>query len=1063
VRPATGSGNIDCKADMAGRDPDKKRYGSIPPQREALEAEAEVLRHWDEHDIFRRSVDERPEENNFVFFEGPPTANGRPGVHHAMSRTIKDLVCRYRTMKGERVVRKAGWDTHGLPVEIEVEKMLGLDGKDQIEEYGVDRFNKECYKSVFKYLDEWHDFTRKLGYWLDLDDPYVTCRNEYIESVWWILKQFWDQDMLYEGHKIIPYCARCGTSLSSHEVSQGYKDVADPSIFIKLKLTGEDAYFLVWTTTPWTLISNVALAVGPEHDYARVSHRGETLILAAELLRVLDGEYEILGKVKGHELVGKTYEPCFPWFKDEENAFRVIAAEFVTLTDGTGIVHIAPAFGEDDYIAGMEQGLPFVQPVDAEGKFTPEITKWAGRFIKDADPEIIEDLHERGILYRAEKYEHSYPFCWRCDSPLIYYARRSWYIKTTAYKDLLIEANSKVHWYPPEVGENRFARWLEGNVDWALSRERSGGTPLNIWTCDSCGEKYCIGDLTELRSISEQFPEDYDLHKPFIDDLDVGCPECGGKMTRVPEVIDCWFDSGAMPFAQYHYPMENMDLFKKQYPAEFISEGVDQSRGWFYSLLAIGAFLTKQSPYKRCLPHGMILDRDGQKMSKSKGNAVFASDVLASDGADSLRWYLMISGAPYLPKRFDLEAMRDNANKFLGTLRNLYSFFAMYAEIDGFEPAGEMKSENLIDRWVLSRFNSTVHEVTAALDEYELTRAARSIQTFVIDELSNWYLRRCRRRFWKNEMSGDKLAAYETFYMVLEGVTRLAAPFVPFLSEAIWQRLRGEAGKSGSVHLEPYPVSNGAMIDEELEKNMAGVLKAVTTGRAVRNKAAIKVRTPLARMLVHGKYHDVTEWTKDEELRGLVLDELNVKAIETIDDTGDLIRMSVRPEYSVLGKRFGRNMKAAAAALEGLGAGKVLELVEKGQVSVEIDGRAEEISLEEVKVESETAEGFESESEGDLTVILDTDLTDELRREGTARDLVNRIQNFRKESGFEVSDRIELAWRGPDEIKHVFEEYRDHICSETLVESLLEGEQDWDNSTSFDLDGFDIDLWVKLA
>ncbi len=1048
---------------MAENREDAKRYTAIPPQREALKAEEEVLRHWDENDIFKRSIDERPVEKSFVFYEGPPTANGRPGVHHAMSRTIKDLVCRFRTMKGERVVRKAGWDTHGLPVEIEVEKMLGLDGKDQIEEYGVDKFNKQCYKSVFKYLDEWHDFTHKLGYWLDLDNPYVTCTNEYIESVWWILKQFWDQDMLYEGHKIIPYCARCGTSLSSHEVSQGYKDVADPSIFIKLKLTDEDAYFLVWTTTPWTLISNVALAVGPEYDYARVSHNGDTLILAKELLTVLDGEYEILGTVKGHELVDKTYEPCFPWFVEEEGGFRVIGAEFVTLSDGTGIVHMAPAFGEDDYIAGIQEGLPFVQPVDAEGKFTPEITQWAGKFIKDADPEIIEDLRERGILYRAETHEHSYPFCWRCDSPLIYYARRSWFIRTTAFKDLMIEENKKVQWYPPEVGENRFARWLEGNIDWALSRERYWGTPLNIWTCDSCEEKYCIGDLTELKSISEQFPEDYDLHKPFIDDLDVGCPECGGKMTRVPEVIDCWFDSGAMPFAQYHYPMENMDVFKQQYPAEFISEGVDQSRGWFYSLLAIGAFLTKKSPYKRCLPHGMILDREGQKMSKSKGNAVFAMDVLGSDGADSLRWYLMISGAPYLPKRFDLEAMRDNANKFLGTLRNLYSFFAMYAEIDGFEPSGDVKSDNLIDRWILSRFNSTVHDVTAALDEYEMTRAARSIQTFVIDELSNWYLRRCRRRFWKNEMSGDKLAAYETFYTVLEGVTRLAAPFVPFLTEAVWQRLRGEAGKAGSVHLEPYPTADNSMIDEQLEKNMAGVLKTVTTGRAVRNKAAIKVRTPLARMLVHGKYHDVTGWTKDEELSGLVLDELNVKAIEIIEDTGELIRMSVKPEYSVLGKRFGKNMKAAASVLEGLGAESVVELVEKGSVSVEIDGKKEDVTLEEVRVESETAEGFESESEGDLTIILDTKLTDELRREGTARDLVNRIQNFRKESGFEVGDRILLAWRGPDDIKQVFEGYRDHICSETLVENLLEGEQDWENTTSFELDGFEIDLWVKLA
>ncbi|HER44426.1 MAG TPA: isoleucine--tRNA ligase, partial [Candidatus Eisenbacteria bacterium] len=559
--------------------------------------------------------------------------------------------------------RKAGWDTHGLPVEIEVEHTLGLDGKDQIEEYGVAAFNAECRKSVFRYLDEWHDFTRRLGYWLDLDEPYVTCTNEYIESVWWILKQFWDQDMLYEGHKIVPYCPRCGTSLSSHEVSQGYRDVSDPSIFIKLKIPGDDASFLVWTTTPWTLVSNVALAVGPEYDYVRVRHGGEELILAEALLDVLEGPREILASMKGRELVGRRYEPCFPFFAGTEGAFRVIAADFVTLSDGTGIVHVAPAFGEDDYRAGREEGLPFIQPVDAEGRFTAEIPPWAGLFIKEADPRIIEDLDSRGILYRSATIEHSYPFCWRCDSPLVYYARRSWYIRTTAFKDLLIEANGKVEWFPPELGENRFARWLEGNIDWALSRERYWGTPLNIWTCGSCEEKFCIGSVEELRSISEPIPGDFDLHKPFIDDLDVGCPVCGGRMTRVSEVIDCWFDSGSMPFAQYHYPHENMDIFREQYPAEFISEGVDQTRGWFYSLLAIGAFLTKESPYRRCLPHGMVLDRDGQKMSKSRGNAVFASDALAADGADALRWYLMTSGAPYLPKRYDQDALRDAANK----------------------------------------------------------------------------------------------------------------------------------------------------------------------------------------------------------------------------------------------------------------------------------------------------------------------------------------------------------------------------------------------------------------
>ncbi len=1045
---------------------DGKKYGSIPPQQDAIEIEARILAFWDENDIFRRSIEERDAAKPFIFYEGPPTANGRPGVHHAMSRTIKDIVCRYRTMKGCRVERKAGWDTHGLPVEIEVEHTLGLDGKDQIEKYGVAQFNRECRKSVFKYLDEWHEFTRKLGFWLDLEDPYVTCTNEYIESVWWILKQFWDQDMLYEGHKIVPYCPRCGTSLSSHEVSQGYKDVSDPSIFIKLKVKDKEEYFLVWTTTPWTLISNVALAVGREFDYVRVRHRGEVLILAEALIGVLDGEVEVLEKVKGRDLVGTRYEPCYPYFKDAEGGFRVIEADFVTLSDGTGIVHTAPAFGEDDYQAGLAEKLPFVQPVDPGGRFTPEIEKWAGRFIKDCDPEIIEDLRERNILYKSMEMTHSYPFCWRCDSPLIYYARRSWYIKTTAFKDLLIEANGKVEWFPPEVGENRFARWLEGNVDWALSRERYWGTPLNIWTCDACGEKYCIGDLSELRSISEPFPEEFDLHKPFIDDLDVGCPECGGKMTRAAEVIDCWFDSGAMPFAQQHYPMENMAKFKDQYPAEFISEGVDQSRGWFYSLLVIGAFLTKQSPYRRCLPHGMVLDKEGQKMSKSKGNAVFASDVLKSDGADSLRWYLMTSGAPYLPKRFDLDTMRDGANKFHGTLRNLYNFFAMYAEIDGFEPAGKPDRSNLIDRWILSRYNTTVRDVTAALESYEMTRAARSIQSFVIDELSNWYLRRCRRRFWKNDMSGDKVAAYETFYSVIEGITRLAAPFIPFLSEAIYQELHGGAGpgrQADSVHLSEYPVADESMIDEQLETNMAGLRRAVTTGRAVRNKVGIKVRTPLARMFVHAAHGEETEWTGDGELSALVLEELNVKEASAIESIDEFISMSVKPEYSLLGKRFGKRMKDAAAALEALDTKKVKQLAAGGEISIDIGGTKEIITSDDVQIVQDTAEGFASETEGDLTVILDTKLTMELLQEGMARDLVNRIQNLRKDSGFEVSDRIELSYESTPEVSEVFEKFREHICSETLAETLYKGEKDWQYSTEFKLDDNNVMLWVKLA
>jgi len=1042
-------------------------YRALPPQHEAIETESEVLAFWERGRIFPRSIEERPADKPFVFYEGPPTANGRPGVHHAMSRTIKDLVCRYKTMRGHRVVRKAGWDTHGLPVEIEVEHKLGLDGKDQIEKYGIEAFNEECRKSVFTYLDEWHEFTRKLGFWLDLDDPYVTFHNEYIESVWWILKQFWDQDMLYEGHKIVPYCPRCGTSLSSHEVSQGYKEVSDPSIFIKLKVVDEEACFLVWTTTPWTLLSNVAIAVGPSFDYVRVRHRGQALILAEALLPVLDGEYEIVETFKGRELVGKRYEPCFPYFADAEGGFRVIGGEFVVLTEGTGIVHIAPAFGEDDYQVGQAEGLPFVQCVNAEGRFTGEAGEWAGRFIKDADPDIIKDLDRRGILYKAAEVVHSYPFCWRCQSPLVYYARRSWYIKTTAFKDLLIEANSKVEWYPPEVGENRFARWLEGNVDWALSRERYWGTPLNIWTCESCGEKYCIGGVDELRSISEAFPEEYDLHRPFIDDLDVGCPECGGRMRRVPEVIDCWFDSGSMPFAQYHYPMENMDLFREQYPADFISEGVEQSRGWFYSLLVIGAFLTKQSPYRRVLPHGLILDVDAQKMSKSRGNAVFASDVLRSEGADALRWYMIAGGAPYLPKRFDPNALKDLANKFLGTFRNLYNFYALYAGIDRFVPEGGGKtSPHLLDRWILSRFNSTVGEVTEALDKYELNRATRAIQGFVIDELSNWYLRRSRRRFWKNEMSDDKLGAYETFSRVLEGVARLTAPFIPFLSEAVYLGLRypgAEPDGSRSVHLEDFPVLDESSVDRELERRMAGVLRAVTVGRAVRNKAAIKVRTPLKEMLVHAPSERDLDWMRDPELAALVADELNVKKITSIDDTKSYITHQVKPDFAQLGKRLGKKMKTAAAALGNLADMDISSLLETGEVAIEVDDEKEIIKLEEVQILQRVEEGFAAESEGGLTVILDTRLTPELVREGIARDIINRIQNFRKESGLEVSDRIALSFEASGEIDQVFESYGDHICSETLAEKLEKGEKDWHFNTALTLNDTEVRLWMKKA
>ncbi len=1044
----------------------KEIYEDLPPLNEVVATEEEVLKYWDEHGVFRKSLEQNPAETPFVFYEGPPTANGRPGVHHAMSRTIKDTICRFKTMQGFRVERKAGWDTHGLPVEIEVEKKLGLDGKEQIEKHGVTDFNKECRESVFKYLDEWHEFTRRLGFWLDLDNPYITCTNEYIESVWWILKQFWDQDLLYEGHKIVPYCPRCGTSLSSHEVSQGYKDVTDPSIYFKLRIKGEDASFLVWTTTPWTLLSNVALAVGPEYKYVKVKNNGDIIILAEALTTVLDGEFEVLEKFDGKKLVGKEYQPCFPYFENAEGGFRVIAADFVTLTDGTGIVHVAPAFGEDDYRAGKVENLPFIQPVDKEGKFTEEIEPWAGSFVKSCDREIIEDLNKRGILYRSEEITHSYPFCWRCDSALLYYARRSWYIKTTAFKDLLIEANSKIEWYPPEVGENRFAKWLEGNVDWALSRERYWGTPLNIWVCDSCKEKYCVGDVDELKSISKNFPEDFNLHKPFVDELDVQCPKCGEGMTRVPEVIDCWFDSGAMPFAQHHYPIENKELFESQYPAEFISEGVDQSRGWFYSLLVIGVFLKKQSPYRRCLPHGMVLDANGQKMSKSRGNAVYASEALGSYGADALRWFLMISGAPHLAKRFDPEALKDAANRFIGTFRNLYTFFAMYARLDGFVPTGEIESDNLIDKWLLSVYHSTIKEVTEAFDAYDINKAGRKLSSFVVNELSNWYLRRCRRRFWKNEMSGDKRAAYETYYTVLSGVTRLMAPIVPFISESVYLRLhgyRGEGEESLSVHLQSYPTFDEGIIDREVERKMREVLQVVIAGRAARNKAGIKVRTPLSELLVYSAVSGKLDWLDDKEYTALVHDELNVKKISRIESTDDYISLTAKPEYSLLGKRFGKNIKEVSRVIGELSKTQLKKLESAGEISVDIEGKREQFEAQEIKVFRQTVENFEVETEDEMTAVLNTMLTSELIREGMARDIVNRVQNLRKDSGFEVSDRIVLSYEADEEVKKVFTEFNGYIRNETLTESIDSGTKDWPFAVEFKLNNFNVALWTKLA
>ncbi len=1049
-------------------------YPKLKSAADAAGAERDVLALWDRGNVFRRSVDERPEDRPWVFYEGPPTANGRPGVHHVIARLCKDAVCRYRTMRGYRVVRKAGWDTHGLPVEIEVENELGIRHKDEIEAFGVAEFNRRCRESVFRYEKDWVEFTRRIGYWLDMDHPYVTCDNRYVESVWHILKRFFDAGLVYEGHKIVPYCPRCETSLSSHEVSQGYRDTKDPSVYVRFRRRGADESFLVWTTTPWTLISNVALAVGPEHEYVRVRHGDETLVLAAALAdRALEGDYEVLERMRGADLVGETYEPLFDFFADTEGAFRVVPGDFVSLEDGTGIVHIAPAFGEDDYRLHQEHGLPIIQAVTPSGTFPDEITPWAGRFIKDADPDIIRNLDERGLLYRAGKVEHSYPFCWRCHTPLIYYARRSWYIRTTEFRDRMIEANRSVTWIPPEVGEYRFGNWLENNVDWSLSRERYWGTPLNIWRCTSCDAVDAIGSIDELRERATAMPEgELDLHRPWVDGVEIACPKCGAAMRRVREVIDVWFDSGSMPFAQYHWPWDEEGMFEKQFPADFIAEGIDQCRGWFYSLLAISVFLKGESPYRRCLTTELILDRHGQKMSKSRGNAVDPWEVLDDEGADAMRWYLTVTSPPWTPTRFDRDGIRETSRRMFDTLRNVYQFFALYAGIDGWTPDDETPTElQLLDRWILSRYHTLVGEVTRWMDACDLTRAARAVQTFVIDEVSNWYVRRSRRRFWKGPIGPDKAAAYRTLWTVLDGVARLVAPIAPFVAEELYLALRGTtpeaADGSASVHLEPFPEPDAGAVDEALERRMNLALAVTALGRAARNAAKVRTRQPLRRIVVHAADAEALDALMgDEAIAALVRDELNVKAIERTDDVRTIAVLRARPAFPALGRRFGRRVPRIAEAIGALDADALAAFDRDGEVTVTVDGESIVLGREELGVEIEPAEGFAAARDRDVTVGLDLSLDEALRREGAARELVNRIQNARKRAGLEVTDRIRLDYAG-EGAEWVFSQWGELIARETLAASWtgLEGDPGEAAlaSVELDFDGRPARVWLHRA
>lgn len=1001
--------------------------------------EEKILDFWRREHIFEKSIKQREGAPDYVFYEGPPTANGMPHAGHVLTRVVKDLIPRYKTMLGYRVNRKAGWDTHGLPVELEVEKQLGISGKPQIESYGVEDFIKKCKNSVFTYEQEWRKMTERVGFWIDMDDPYVTYHNTYIESVWWALKQIWEKGLLYKGNKVVPYCPRCGTSLSSHEVAQGYEEVEDPSVFVKFPVRSEEnTYLMAWTTTPWTLPSNVALAVKPDYTYVKVEHNGEYLILAEGRLGVLEGEYTVLEKYLGKDLEGMKYEPIFPFFEEyRDKAYYVVLADYVTLDDGTGIVHIAPAFGEEDSRVGQKYDLPALNPVDAQGKFTDVVAPWKGVFVKEADNGIIKDLKQRNILYKSMKYRHSYPFCWRCDTPLLYYGRSSWFIKTTAVRDELLKINDNIGWHPEHIKEGRFGNFLENVIDWCLSRERYWGTPLNIWICDSCGKQHAVGSIEELRTMSKNpVAEDIELHKPYVDEVVLKCPHCGGDMKRVPEVIDCWFDSGSMPFAQFHYPFENKEFFEKHFPADFISEAIDQTRGWFYSLLVISTLLFGKSPYKNVLVMGHVLDEHGQKMSKHKGNVLDPWKVLNEQGADAMRWYLYVASPPWSPSRFYQNAVSEAQRKFLGTLWNVYSFFVLYANIDGFDPKNyslEPAQRSEMDRWMLSKLNSVNKKVRISLDSLDITGAARTLEELV-DDLSNWYVRRCRERYWKSGMDNDKIAAYLTLYEALVTIAKLAAPFVPFMTEEIYQNLVKSVYDNvpESIHLCIYPEVNESLIDETLEHKMALARKIVELGRAARNKGKVKNRQPLQKMMVQLRN------PKDEDLLSdlsdIIKEELNIKEIEYIHVAEQYFTYTVKPRFDLLGPKYGKLMSGIARAIAQANATELINKArEEGQVVLEVNGQNITIAENELDIRAQDKEGFCAEGEGGYYVVLDTTITKELMLEGVARELTSKIQNMRKDAGFEVEDKIYLYVSGDSIINEVMEKFGTEIKTDTLA------------------------------
>lgn len=1045
-------------------------YKKVDPNLNFVEREKKIGEFWKENDIFRKSIDERKEGEVYTFYDGPPTANGKPHIGHVLTRVIKDMIPRYRTMKGYKVLRKAGWDTHGLPVELEVEKKLGLDGKDQIEKYGLEPFIEQCKESVWKYKGMWEDFSQTVGFWADMDDPYVTYDNNFIESEWWALKKIWERGLLYKGHKIVPYCPRCGTPLSSHEVAQGYKDVKERSAIVRFKLKDEDAYVLAWTTTPWTLPSNVALCVNPNETYAKVKAAdGYTYYMAEALLDSILGKlktddapaYEILERYTGSELEYKEYEPLYDFVKpicekQHKRSHIILCDDYVTLTDGTGVVHQAPAFGEDDARVGRKYDIAFVQLVNEKGEMTKE-TPWAGTFVKKADAPILEDLDKRGLLYGAPKFEHSYPHCWRCDTPLIYYARETWFIKMTAVKDDLIRNNKTINWIPKSIGDGRFGSWLENVQDWGLSRNRYWGTPLNIWECE-CGEKHVIGSIEELKSMSDNCPDDIELHRPFIDKVTIKCPKCGKEMHRVPEVIDCWFDSGAMPFAQWHYPFENEKIFRENFPANFISEAVDQTRGWFYSLLAESTLLFNEAPYKNVIVLGLVQDENGQKMSKSKGNAVDPFEALDKHGADAVRWYFYSNSAPWLPNRFYDAAVTEGQRKFMGTLWNTYAFFVLYANIDEFDASKytlDYDKLSVMDKWILSRLNTTVKTVDEYLNDYKITETSRVLQSFV-DDLSNWYVRRSRTRFWVKDMPQDKINAYMTLYTSLVTLCKAAAPMIPFMTEDIYQNLVRSVDKNApiSIHLCDFPKFDEKLIDKDLENSMEEVLDIVVLGRACRNTANIKNRQPIGKMYVKA----------DRELKdfykGIIEEELNVKDVEFTDNVSAFTAYNFKPQLKTLGRRFGKNIGLVKEILAGLdGSAAMSELETKGTLTVNVDGVDEELSREDLLIESAQCDGYVSDSDYGITVALETTLSEELIEEGFVREVISKIQTMRKDSGFEVMDHIKIYQSGSDKVKSVMEKNADVIKDETLAEEIVFG--DYSAMKEWNINGEKVSLGVE--